>query len=208
MEGDRPLQNEEHLPSYRENANMNPRFPMDMEFSFSGSAVDSAQKQELDKAKWLDSAKHWKKQVGDGWVPQKVLGRGGQGIVGHWKYMGNDPNKKRIADLVVKQSALRYQGDVGLMREANFLSMLVSQPITMDSVFSPSLNQQTPVSLRLESNKRMKAQAPHILNMYGGLITDEGKGTMDYDRGIVHRIYLELCLTDVDALSAKAIRLA
>lgn len=33
---------------------------------------------------WLLTEKHWKNRVGKYWKAKKVLGIGGQGIVGHW----------------------------------------------------------------------------------------------------------------------------
>lgn len=33
---------------------------------------------------WLETEPRWKNGVGKDWAAKKVLGRGGQGIVGHW----------------------------------------------------------------------------------------------------------------------------
>jgi hypothetical protein len=56
---------------------------------------------------WLASEKKWKHRIGKGWRGKRVLGMGGQGIVGHWTYEGPDRDRKTVKDIAVKQ-ALRY----------------------------------------------------------------------------------------------------
>lgn len=72
---------------------------------------------------WLLSSNFWQNPVGNGWVPKKVLGTGGFGIVGHWKYGGNVTGV-RISDLVVKQAAVNERNRHGLSREAAILQRL------------------------------------------------------------------------------------
>ena len=59
------------------------------------------------KDKWLASEPNWKYRIGKGWKGKKILGVGGQGIVGHWTYEGDDRATKSVKDIAVKQ-ALRF----------------------------------------------------------------------------------------------------
>jgi hypothetical protein len=59
---------------------------------------------------WLASEKDWKYRVGKGWKGKKVLGQGGQGIVGHWTYEGPDRDQKTVKDIAIKQ-AVRFGGN-------------------------------------------------------------------------------------------------
>ncbi|KAE9367894.1 kinase-like protein [Stipitochalara longipes BDJ] len=116
--------------------------------------------------KWLASEVNWKFRIGKGWKGKKVLGEGGQGIVGHWTYEGEDRDQKTVKDLAVKQ-ALRfgpaYSWGDGLESEARWLSMLA------------------------------RAKTPHIVKMYKHLFEEEGQRTFSQDWGLVQRIYLEFC---------------
>jgi hypothetical protein len=53
--------------------------------------------------KWLASEKNWKNRIGKGWKGKRILGRGGQGIVGHWRYEDADRDTKIVKDIAVKQ---------------------------------------------------------------------------------------------------------
>lgn len=59
------------------------------------------------KRMWLASEQNWKYRIGKNWKGKKVLGLGGQGIVGHWSYEGSDRDQKSVKDVAVKQ-AVRY----------------------------------------------------------------------------------------------------
>lgn len=60
--------------------------------------------QEL-KRKWLESESSWSQRLGKGWQGIKVLGQGGFGIAGLWKYQGPKAQTIfRTRDVVVKQS--------------------------------------------------------------------------------------------------------
>jgi hypothetical protein len=83
--------------------------------------IGSLNLEDLENKRWLNSEPRWTNRLGTYWVAVKVLGRGGQGIVGHWTYNGADRDKKRIVDIAVKQAA-RGQFD-GLRGEAFFLSL-------------------------------------------------------------------------------------
>lgn len=63
---------------------------------------------EYKRMKWLESEKKWENRVGDGWIPKRVLGMGGFGIVGHWAYEGIDKDLKSVTNVAVKQQ-LRTQ---------------------------------------------------------------------------------------------------
>ena len=52
----------------------------------------------------LASEKQWKYRIGKGWRGVKVLGIGGQGIVGHWRYEGTDRDHRGVKDIAVKQA--------------------------------------------------------------------------------------------------------
>jgi hypothetical protein len=53
---------------------------------------------------WLKSEANWKYRIGKNWRGKKVLGLGGQGIVGHWTYEGEDRDQKTVKDIAVKQA--------------------------------------------------------------------------------------------------------
>jgi hypothetical protein len=59
---------------------------------------------------WLASEKNWKYRVGKGWKGKKVLGQGGQGIVGHWTYEGPDRYQKTVKGIAIKQ-AVHFGGN-------------------------------------------------------------------------------------------------
>jgi hypothetical protein len=70
---------------------------------------------------WQKSEEHWKNRVGKGWVAKRVLGKGGQGIVGHWTYTGPDRDTKGgLVDIAVKQASIYNRGhhSRGLLDEA------------------------------------------------------------------------------------------
>lgn len=69
-------------------------------------------------AKWIDTERYWKDRLGSGWKGKKFLGRGGFGIVGHWRYEGSDRNQ-RVKDIAVKQVS-----NNSLENEAVFLKRL------------------------------------------------------------------------------------
>ena len=53
---------------------------------------------------WLKSEKYWKYRIGKGWTGKKIMGKGGQGIVGHWSYEGVDRDQKTVKNIAVKQA--------------------------------------------------------------------------------------------------------
>lgn len=116
---------------------------------------------------WLDSERLWQVRVGPGWVAQKVLGQGSEGIVGWWQYreIGGDENFLGLKNVAVKQNVMRYHvsNGRGLNQEAWFYRFLG------------------------------RAQSQHIPKMYRELYQDVGRNTQDADRGPVERIFLEFC---------------
>ncbi|RFU34910.1 hypothetical protein B7463_g1376, partial [Scytalidium lignicola] len=74
---------------------------------------------ELQQIKWLKSSANWPDIEADDWRGIKVLGMGGYGLVGLWKYIGSDPDVPKA--IVVKQSP-RY--DRNLEDESDFLERL------------------------------------------------------------------------------------
>lgn len=90
--------------------------------------------------------------------------------VGHWKYEGEDRDKKSVKGIAVKQAVYppaHRRGPApdsgGLLREAAFYAW-----------FQPY-------------------QTPHIPRMYTHMYEDQGNNTVKMDEGIVHRIFLEFC---------------
>ncbi|KAH8812135.1 hypothetical protein F5884DRAFT_303896 [Xylogone sp. PMI_703] len=69
--------------------------------------------------KWLQSSASWPDTPASEWKGVKVLGLGGYGLVGLWKYLGSDPNMPKA--IVVKQSP---HVDLSLQHESDFLDML------------------------------------------------------------------------------------
>jgi hypothetical protein len=114
---------------------------------------------------WLQTDQRWQNKVGKNWVAKKVLGRGGQGIVGWWTYQGPDRANRTMNDIAVKQAVHKSARGFfdGLKSEAHFYSLFT------------------------ESN------SPHIVRMYRRLYKEPGHQTMDFDEGIIHRIFLEFC---------------
>jgi len=115
---------------------------------------------------WLDSEKKWKHRVGKGWAAKKVLGRGGQGIIGLWEYEGSDKSSQAMTQVVVKQACIQVPGgrrSTGLLAEEHFLNIF------------------------------KYTGSPHILKMYRHLYKEIGNNTMEYDHWEVHRIFLEFC---------------
>lgn len=115
---------------------------------------------------WLDTEPDWKDRIGVGWQAKRMLGRGGQGMVGHWSYEGPDRDQKSVKDIAVKQAVRdgpNYTWGDGLETEASFLKDFAG------------------------------SNSPHILRMYSHLFSDIGQGTDDYDEGDVQRLFLEFC---------------
>lgn len=71
---------------------------------------------------WLEREKYWKQRVGTGWIPKRVLGSGGHGIVGHWTYEGIDKDLKSLTDVAVKQQVYK-EGRGNLTDEERFYKM-------------------------------------------------------------------------------------
>ena len=116
--------------------------------------------------RWLRTEPIRNNRVGKSWRAKKVLGRGGQGIVGLWSYEGPDRDHKGLTEVAVKQSvAITPAGKfkAGLSREAQMLEYLRS------------------------------TGSPHIVKSYRHLYEEPGNNTMPLDAGIVHRLYLEYC---------------
>jgi serine/threonine protein kinase len=115
---------------------------------------------------WLNSEVRWKNRVGRGWIGKRVLGKGSYGIVGHWAYDEDDRSKRRgLLDVVVKQSAVMRGGKIttGLFDEEMMLK---------------SLN---------------AANSQHIVRLYRHLYQEQGNFTVEFDKGPVHRVFLEYC---------------
>jgi hypothetical protein len=73
---------------------------------------------------WIATEPFWYTRLGPGWVGQKVLGRGGQGIVGLWSYEGPE-NPHPVKEVAVKQasSKLIATGERALEAEARYLKL-------------------------------------------------------------------------------------
>lgn len=122
------------------------------------------------ETQWLASEGTWKNRVGKGWVANRVLGKGGYGIVGHWEYKGPDRNLKPLKDVVVKQATTYRAGrrkGAGLKSEDEFLQMFLA------------------------------TKTRHIVRIFRRMYSDVGAGTPrlepDPPDQEVHRIFLEFC---------------
>lgn len=115
---------------------------------------------------WLATESKWKNRVGKDWKAVKVIGRGGQGVVGHWTYDGPDRHLRTLKDVAVKQAVKSgpfYKFGDGLETEAAILSLF--QPV----------------------------KTQHVVKMYRHMYEEMGEGTDKFDHGRVHRIFLEFC---------------
>lgn len=115
---------------------------------------------------WQASESKWKDRVGKDWKPVRVLGRGGQGVVGHWTFKGPDRHLRKLNDVAVKQAVKAgptFQWGDGLETEARLLALF--QPI----------------------------KTQHVVKMYRHKYEDIGQQTDEFDYGVVHRIFLEYC---------------
>lgn len=73
------------------------------------TADANAQVEAAAQEQWLASEPTWgDARVGEGWTAIRVLGTGGYGIVGHWRYTG--PENKAFKDIVVKQGLAKNGG--------------------------------------------------------------------------------------------------
>lgn len=118
---------------------------------------------------WLKTVDRWEKGFPKGWQAVRVLGKGGFGVAGHWKYVSKelpllDSVEAKVKDIVVKQS----KGDAshGLREESKFLEELT------------------------------RTGSRHFPQLYGRVQRDVGHGTeskMDPANAEVHRIFIEFC---------------
>lgn len=73
---------------------------------------------------WLNSAGAWKQGLANGWEGVRILGRGGNGIAGLWRYVGLDNENtqfdKQLEYIVIKQ--MRPRGTKGLRKEVSYSS--------------------------------------------------------------------------------------
>jgi len=83
--------------------------------------LDAKKKHKSRIKKWLDTEPFWMDGLGRGrgWKPQKFLGQGTYGTIGHWAYQGADRNQQLVKDVVVKQSFRK-----SLETEAFYLKLL------------------------------------------------------------------------------------
>ncbi|ELR03592.1 NEK protein kinase [Pseudogymnoascus destructans 20631-21] len=118
---------------------------------------------------WLYGSDKWNKSFPEGWVAIRVLGAGGYGIAGHWRYEAEGAHKMgyvqgEIHDIVVKQaSAVTSKG---LINEAFIMEMLT------------------------------KTGSRHFPQIYGRIHRDVGQQdrvSVDQKRREVHRIFMEFC---------------
>jgi serine/threonine protein kinase len=118
---------------------------------------------------WLNSSDKWNRSFPEGWDAVKVLGSGGYGIAGHWRYTTPGPHQpgtveSEVRDIVVKQGAGNMSR--GLIKEAKIMEML-----TMTG-------------------------SRHFPQIYGRVHRDVGQQDrvlIDEKRREVHRIFMEFC---------------
>lgn len=139
-------------------------------------AGDSDSDPELERAivdksshPWLKSAEKWEKGFPKGWKAVRILGSGGFGVAGHWKYTAKElpmlgSVEAQVKDIVVKQS--KAADNNGLRQESIFLEELT------------------------------KTGSRHFPQLYGRVQRDVGLGTepkVDPKKREVHRIFIEYC---------------
>jgi len=129
-----------------------------------------------DIPKFLASEPTWTQRLGDGWKGVKFLGKGSFGVVGLWRYEGEEgPNAPEVREVVVKQSNL-------------YLNHNVEPLFGMTGLDEGQM---------LE--KLSKTGSQHIIRQYGGFHTGDRFGDMDQ----VVKLFLEYCPGgDVDQLLA------
>lgn len=145
-----------------------------LEHNDAGDPLDEDEVPRIDTSgggaeRWLNSDVKWEKRFPAGWKGVKVLGAGGFGIAGHWKYVSDvapapGSIESQVRDIVVKQT--RAAVDNGLRYESKFLENLTS------------------------------TGSRHFPKLYGRVQRDVGTGTelaIDPHRREVHRIFLEYC---------------
>jgi serine/threonine protein kinase len=118
---------------------------------------------------WLRSADKWEKGFPKGWKAVRILGSGGFGVAGHWKYTSKElPQlgsvETQIKDIVVKQS--KAADNNGLRQESKFMEELT------------------------------RTGSRHFPQLYGSVQRDVGQGTeskVDPKDKEVHRIFMEFC---------------
>ncbi|KFZ15003.1 hypothetical protein V501_02938 [Pseudogymnoascus sp. VKM F-4519 (FW-2642)] len=118
---------------------------------------------------WLFSSDRWNKSFPEGWEPVSVLGAGGFGVAGHWRYVAAGPHKMgcvqgEVRDIVVKQASAVL--NKGLVSEAFIMEMLT------------------------------RTGSRHFPQIYGRVHRDVGlqdRVAVDQKRREVHRIFMEYC---------------
>jgi hypothetical protein len=104
--------------------------------------------------RWLEGSSEWTDIVGEGWVPVKVLGRGGFGIAGLWEYKGDRP--KEIMKVVVKQSSSIKDAvnEARILRVVNQSraqhALAIYRDIKFDSCFIPGIAEGVVARIFLE----------------------------------------------------------
>lgn len=119
---------------------------------------------------WIDSERLWEYRLGredDKWDGVKVLGKGGFGVVGHWRR--RHPREGEVNDICVKQALSdRYKGPKGRQ---------------------PGLKEELRL-LRLAN----EGGSRHFVGVYSERVRESvGLGYNHVDFGEIHRIYLEFC---------------
>ncbi|KAI9743088.1 MAG: hypothetical protein M1818_003383 [Claussenomyces sp. TS43310] len=118
---------------------------------------------------WLRSDRRWQNKLGRGWKGRRVLGRGGNGIVGLWEWEGAPGDgegwESRVKRVAVKQ--MRARGRSGLMKEGRFMKWANS------------------------------TGSKHFPQLYKRVYRDVGSGSyqmaIDSNRREVHRMIMEFC---------------
>ncbi|OBT74869.1 hypothetical protein VF21_06739 [Pseudogymnoascus sp. 05NY08] len=124
---------------------------------------------DLRASQWLYNSDRWNKGFPKGWEAISVLGAGGFGIAGHWRYVAEGPHKMgyvqgEIHDIVVKQA--NASSNKGLISEAFIMEMLT------------------------------RTGSRHFPQIYGRVHRDVGhqdRVAVDRKRREVHRIFMEFC---------------
>lgn len=133
-------------------------------FGFQESNIDSTDP--LARG-WLYGSNKWNKSFPEGWEAVQVLGAGGYGIAGHWRYAREGPHQRgavegEVRDIVVKQATSVY--NKGLIMEARIMELLT------------------------------KTGSRHFPQIYGRVHRDVGRQDhvlVNQKRREVHRIFME-----------------
>lgn len=88
-----------------------------------GAPCDQGDDQQREN--WIRSEPKWKDRIGQGWVPHRLLGAGGYGLAGLWRYDGDAANQwEKYMEFIVVKQALLHRGS-GLREEVIYFQTFI-----------------------------------------------------------------------------------